>query len=105
MQDPAKSKVVLRYFDEKNPPANATQFVTIEIFEKPLINLVWAGIIILVAGFGFSVVRRRKEALVAIERAEKKYEKLIEQRSRFAPDAGAVVGGQMHSTDRTKKEA
>jgi cytochrome c-type biogenesis protein CcmF len=105
MQDPAKSKVVLRYFDEKNPPANATQFVTIEIFEKPLINLVWAGIIILVAGFGFSVVRRRREALVAIERAEKKYEKLIEQRSRFAPDASAVVGGQMHTTDRTKKEA
>lgn len=105
MQNPANSKVVLRYFDEKNPPANATQFVTIEIFEKPLINLVWAGIIILVAGFGFSVVRRRKEALVAIERAEKKYEKLLEQRSRLAPDAGAVIGGQMHSTERTKREA
>jgi cytochrome c-type biogenesis protein CcmF len=105
MQNPANSKVVLRYFDEKNPPANATQFVTIEIFEKPLINLVWAGIIILVLGFGFSVVRRRKEALLAIERAEKKYEKLVEQRSRFAPDASAVGGMHMHSSEKTRKEA
>ena len=105
MENPANSKVVLRYFDEKNPPAEATQYVTIEIYEKPLINLVWAGIIILVMGFGFSVVRRRKEAIVAIERAEQKYEKLIEQRSRFAPDAAAVGSMQMHAPDHSKKEA
>lgn len=105
MQNPANSKVILRHFDESNPPANATQFVTIEIFEKPLISLVWAGIIILVAGFGFSVVRRRKEALVAIERAEKKYEKLIEQRSRFAPDAGAIGDRHMQPPSKQKTNA
>lgn len=105
MQNPANSKVVLRYFDKSNLPAAAQEYVTIEIFEKPLINLVWAGIIILVLGFGFSVVRRRKEALVAINRAEKKYEKLLDQRSRKAPDAKAVGGMQMHTQERIKEEA
>jgi c-type cytochrome biogenesis protein CcmF len=76
MQNPAKSKVVIRYFDDKNPPPAPTAIITVEAFLKPYINLVWFGILTLVAGFGFSVLRRRREALVAIERAERAYERL-----------------------------
>jgi c-type cytochrome biogenesis protein CcmF len=90
MQNPANSKVVIRYFDDKNPPPAPTEVVTVEAFVKPYINLVWAGIITLVIGFGFAVVRRRREALVAIDRAERAYDKLVGgHRAKMSPDATA----------------
>ena len=51
--------------------------LTIEAFVKPYINAVWAGILIVVMGFAFSVVRRRREALTSIEKAEIAYEKIL----------------------------
>ncbi len=94
MQNPAKSRVVLRYFDDKNPPPPPTEVITVEAFLKPYINLVWAGILTLVLGFGFAVVRRRREALVAIQRAERAYEKLIGgSHAKMSPDAAAAQGG------------
>ena len=77
MQNPANSKVVLRYFDDQHLPPAPTEVITVEAFVKPFINLVWGGSLTLVLGFAFSVVRRRKEALVAIDRAERMYEKLL----------------------------
>jgi hypothetical protein len=38
--------------------------------------MVWAGVIILTIGFGFSMLRRRKEALAAITKAEQMFEKI-----------------------------
>ncbi len=88
MQNPANSKVVLRVFDVDHLPSPPTEVITIEAFIKPYINLVWAGIITLVIGFGFSVIRRRREALVAIERAEQAYEKLLAStHGKMSPDA------------------
>jgi cytochrome c-type biogenesis protein CcmF len=91
MQNPANSKVVLRYFDDQHLPPPPTAVITVEAFVKPFINLVWAGILTLVLGFGFSVIRRRKEALVAIERAERAYEKLLaSDHAPMNPDAPAL---------------
>lgn len=90
MQNKANSKVVLRTFDESDPPAKQTEVITVEAFVKPYINFVWAGILILVIGFGFAVRRRKQEATVAIERAEKAYERIIAQRARSVGSQGPV---------------
>ena len=91
MQNPANSKVVLRYFDLDHLPPPPTDVVTVEAFIKPWINLVWAGILTLVIGFGFSVVRRRREALVAIDRAERAYQKLLSSdHAKQSPDAASM---------------
>ncbi len=91
MQNPANSKVVLRYFDDQHLPPAPTEVITVESFVKPFINLVWGGILTLVLGFGFSVVRRRKEALVAIDRAERMYEKLLtSDHAKSSPDAPPI---------------
>jgi cytochrome c biogenesis factor len=89
MQDPSKSRVVLRAFDVNAPPPPRSEVITVETFVKPYINLVWAGILTLVVGFGFAVMRRRREARVAIERAERAYEKLLGQKHEMLPDAAA----------------
>ncbi|MFO7448459.1 MAG: cytochrome c-type biogenesis CcmF C-terminal domain-containing protein [Ignavibacteriaceae bacterium] len=44
--------------------APAKEVLTITAAVKPFINLVWAGVVIMVFGFGISVVRRLKESLV-----------------------------------------
>lgn len=98
MANPANSRVVLRYFDDTKPPAKAVEYITVDVFIKPLINLVWAGIIILVVGFGFSVVRRRKEALTAIEKAERAYDKLISVRAGLDPEAPPIHNPALKST-------
>ncbi|HZK76898.1 MAG TPA: hypothetical protein VFD13_08330, partial [Candidatus Kapabacteria bacterium] len=91
MQNPANSRVVLRYFDLDHLPPPPTDVVTVEAFIKPWINLVWAGILTLVLGFGFAVVRRRREALVAIDRAERAYQKLLASgHARQSPDAASL---------------
>lgn len=77
LEDRSKSKIVITTRDEDNPPLPVTEVLTVEAFIKPYINFVWAGILIVVLGFGFSVARRRREALTAIEKAEKAYEKIL----------------------------
>ncbi len=91
MQDPSKSRVVLRYFDKNHLPPPPIDVITVEAFMKPWINLVWLGILTLVIGFGFSVVRRRAEALVAIERAERAYQKLLaSEHAKAIPDHTSI---------------
>jgi len=77
LEDRSKSKIIIRAFDDANPPPPAKEVLTVEAFVKPYINFVWAGILIVVIGFGYAVTRRRKEALTAIEKAEKAYEKIL----------------------------
>ena len=81
LDDRSKSKIIITTLDEDNPPPPLKEVLTIEAFVKPYINLVWAGILIVVMGFGFSVIRRRREALTAIEKAEKAYEKILALRA------------------------
>ncbi len=81
LEDRSKSKIIIRMLDDANPPPPMTEVLTVEAFIKPYINLVWGGIIIVVLGFGFSVVRRRRDALAAIEKAEKAYEKILALRA------------------------
>ena len=105
MQNPANSKVVLRYFDDQHLPPPPTEVITIEAFVKPFINLVWGGILTLVLGFGFSVIRRRREALVAIERAERAYEKLIASaHAPMSPDAPPLEGSSRASRNLARKK-
>ena len=81
LEDRTKSKIIIASFDEKNPPPPLKDVITVEAFIKPYINLVWAGILIVVVGFYFSVIRRRREALVAIGKAEVAYEKILALRA------------------------
>jgi len=71
-----QSKIIIQSFDKKNPPPPIKERVFVQAFVKPYINMVWAGVIILTIGFGFSMMRRRKEALTAISKAEQMFEKV-----------------------------
>ncbi len=77
LEDRSKSKIIIATLDEDNPPPPVKEVLTVEAFVKPYINFVWAGILIVVMGFGFSVVRRRREALLAIGKAESAYAKIL----------------------------
>ncbi len=71
-----QSQIIITSFDSTNPPPPVKERVFVQAFVKPYINLVWAGVIILTVGFGFSMLRRRKEALAAISKAEQMFEKV-----------------------------
>ncbi len=64
----ASGTVVLSFdtLDHTDEPAvnteNKSDVFTIEASVKPFINLVWAGVIVMVIGFVFSIVRRTKES-------------------------------------------
>ena len=77
LEDRSKSMIIITTLDENNPPPPLKEVIKVEAFVKPYINFVWAGILIVVLGFGFSVAGRRREALVAISKAEKAYEKTL----------------------------
>lgn len=76
LEDRDKSKIIITSFDSTNPPPPIKERVFVQAFVKPYINMVWAGVIILTIGFGFSMIRRRKEALAAISKAEQMFEKI-----------------------------
>lgn len=76
LEDREQSKIIITSFDSTNPPPPVKERVFVQAFVKPYINLVWAGVIILTIGFAFSMLRRRKEALSAITKAEQMFEKI-----------------------------
>lgn len=98
------SQISIKIYDENNMPAEAQELMTIDVFIKPFINLVWAGIIVLVLGFAFSVVRRRKEAYVAIERAEREYDRSLNKRIGRDPSAGAIPAAKMKTQEPAQIE-
>jgi cytochrome c-type biogenesis protein CcmF len=81
LSDRSKSKIIIASFDKNNMPPPAKDMIRVEAFVKPYINLVWGGILIVVFGFYLAVIRRRKEALVAIDKAERSYEKILALRA------------------------
>jgi cytochrome c-type biogenesis protein CcmF len=63
MEDRTKSQAIILASDSRNPATSPREVFTIEVSIKPFINLVWGGVLLMVAGFFISIVRRRKELL------------------------------------------
>ncbi len=55
--DPTKSTGVLGFRDTSKPVPTPRQVFTVDFSVKPLISLVWFGVITMVLGFAFSIVR------------------------------------------------
>ncbi|MBS1903036.1 MAG: cytochrome c biogenesis protein CcsA [Bacteroidetes bacterium] len=102
LSDRSKSKIIFAWFDKNNPPPKPVPTITVEAFVKPFINAVWGGILIVVLGFYYSVLRRRREALVAIDRAERAYEKSKPQ-SEGLKDPIASEGARISPVEAPKK--
>ena len=56
-EDPTKSTGVLGFRDMSKPVPTPRQIFTVDFSVKPLISLVWFGVITMVLGFAFSIVR------------------------------------------------
>ena len=56
-EDPSKSSGELVFKDITKPKPIPREIFTVEFSVKPFISLVWIGVITMVAGFGFSIVR------------------------------------------------
>lgn len=56
-EDPSKSKGTFAFYDGSKPRPFAREEFTVEFSVKPLISLVWIGVIAMVTGFGFSIGR------------------------------------------------
>jgi hypothetical protein len=104
LQDRSKSKIFIQSFNEDDPPPPMSEAVLFEAFIKPYINLVWAGVLILVTGFGFAMMRRRREALTAIDKAEKAFEKMKAVRAASDEPRSAVAPSHSAKTPLKKKE-
>lgn len=57
----SQSKVTLTFVDTANPATQPKEVFTVEASVKPLIGLVWTGVILMVFGFVVSIVRRTGE--------------------------------------------
>lgn len=57
----AKSKVRIRFASASKPSGPEKRAITVDVSVKPFISFVWGGVIIMVIGFFFSILRRRKE--------------------------------------------
>jgi len=56
-EDPSKSKGTFAFYDVSKPRPFAREEFTVEFSVKPLISLVWIGVIAMVTGFAFSIGR------------------------------------------------
>ncbi|MBM4178635.1 MAG: hypothetical protein FJ211_04805 [Ignavibacteria bacterium] len=56
-KDPSRSKGTFAFYDTTKPKPYARQEFTVEFSVKPLMSLVWIGVIAMVTGFGFSIAR------------------------------------------------
>jgi len=57
----SQSQALLAFADASKPNTQPREVFTIELSRKPLINLVWGGVLFMVFGFFISVFRRREE--------------------------------------------
>lgn len=72
--DPTKSTGTLAFYDTAKPMPVGREEFTVEFSDKPLISLVWFGVIAMVAGFGLSIGRalsalKKKSAMVGSQNA------------------------------------
>lgn len=57
----SQSEAVLEFASESHPPAAVLPVITLDVSIKPFISLVWLGVVVMVGGFLFAIVRRRSE--------------------------------------------
>jgi cytochrome c-type biogenesis protein CcmF len=57
----SNSEAILSFSSPSHPSPPARPAITLDVSIKPFISFVWAGVIIMVGGFFFSILRRRKE--------------------------------------------
>jgi cytochrome c-type biogenesis protein CcmF len=57
----SKSQALLAFADASKPNTQPREVFTIELSRKPLMSLVWLGVVVMTLGFFVSVVRRRTE--------------------------------------------
>ncbi len=56
--DLSRSEALIAFVDSTRPETQEREVFTVEVSIKPFINLVWLGVILMVCGFAFSIVRR-----------------------------------------------
>ncbi len=59
-----KSKAVLEFSSPRVTPTPVKTAISVDISVKPFISLVWVGVLIMVGGFAFAIVRRRKDSRI-----------------------------------------
>lgn len=57
----ANSEAVLQFSSASHPPSALVPVITLDVSIKPFISFVWAGVVIMVGGFLFAIIRRRGE--------------------------------------------
>ena len=57
----ANSQAVLAAYDQARAPAPQKEIIVVEVSTKPLILLVWTGVMVMVLGFAFAIRRRLAE--------------------------------------------
>jgi len=65
----ANSQAVLTFRSPSHPPPPSRPVVVVDVSIKPFISFVWAGVVIMVGGFAFAIVRRRREVPAVIDTA------------------------------------
>jgi cytochrome c-type biogenesis protein CcmF len=59
----SRSRALLAFADAAKPSTQAREVFTVEVSKKPLMSLVWAGVLVMTVGFFVSVWRRRGEIM------------------------------------------
>lgn len=57
----SNSEAILKFSSASHPPGPTTPVITLDVSIKPFISLVWIGVIVMVGGFIFAIIRRRGE--------------------------------------------
>ena len=61
--DLANSQIEISFEDTSKPIPPKKEVFTVEVSIKPLINLVWLGVILMVTGFFISIAKHKKDLL------------------------------------------
>lgn len=80
-QEPDKSTATFAFMDTTKPSTIPKDVFVVEVSVKPLITLVWFGVITMVAGFAISIIRHQNE----MKRKEKKQTEVDEILTTPAP--------------------
>jgi cytochrome c-type biogenesis protein CcmF len=57
----SNSEAVLQFSSKSHPPGETVPVITLDVSIKPFISFVWVGVIVMVGGFIFAIIRRRGE--------------------------------------------
>ncbi len=93
----ANSQAILQFSSPSHPPPPVKIALTLDVSIKPFISFVWAGVVIMVGGFFFSILRRRGELLPLLRQIE---------RERDDDDGDGTAGGdrdQESSRNQTRR--